>query len=94
MRNCFGLISAFNFESECCQKCESFNECSDEVIKTACKIEKAIDIRPILKKHLELKKGFPKADDLSINYEYQPIKKVKMALDSKVSDSLSVEDKK
>lgn len=94
MRNCFGLISAFNFESECCQKCESFNECSDEVIKTACKIEKAIDIRPILKKHLELKKGFPKADDLSINYEYQPLKKVKMALDSKVSDSLSAEDKK
>lgn len=94
MRNCFGLISAFNFESECCQKCESFNECSDEVIKTACKIEKAIDIRPILKKHLELKKNFPTATDLPINYEYQPIKKVKMAFDTKLSESLSAEDKK
>lgn len=94
MRNCFGLISAFNFESECCQKCESFNECSDEVIKTACKIEKAIDIRPILKKHLELKKNFPTVADLPINYEYQPIKKVKMAFDTKLSESLSAEDKK
>lgn len=94
MRNCFGLISAFNFESECCQKCESFNECSDEVIKTACKIEKAIDIRPILKKHLELKKNFPTVEDLPINYEYQPIKKVKMAFDTKLSESLSAEDKK
>lgn len=94
MRNCFGLISAFNFESECCQKCESFNECSDEVIKTACKIEKAIDIRPILKKHLELKKNFPTVADLPINYKYQPIKKVKMAFDTKLSESLSAEDKK
>ena len=94
MRNCFGLISAFNFESECCQKCESFNECSDEVIKTACKIEKAIDIRPILKRHLELKKNFPTVADLPINYEYQPIKKVKMAFDTKLSESLSAEDKK
>jgi hypothetical protein len=94
MRNCFGLISAFNFESECCQKCESFDECSDEVIKTACKIEKAIDIRPILKKHLELKKNFPTVADLPINYKYQPIKKVKMAFDTKLSESLSAEDKK
>lgn len=94
MRNCFGLISAFNFESECCQKCESFNECSDEVIKTACKIEKAIDIRPILKKHLELKKNFPTVADLPINYKYQPIKKVKMVFDTKLSESLSAEDKK
>lgn len=94
MRNCFGLISAFNFESECCQKCESFDECSDEVIKTACKIEKAIDIRPILKKHLELKKNFPTVADLQINYKYQPIKKVKMAFDTKLSESLSAEDKK
>lgn len=94
MRNCFGLISAFNFESECCQKCESFDECSDEVIKTACKIEKAIDIRPILKKHLELKKNFPTVADLPINYKYQPIKKVKMVFDTKLSESLSAEDKK
>lgn len=92
MKPCFGLISAFSYESEYCNQCPHFAECKDEVIKTACAIEKGIDISPILKKHLELKDKFPKTKDLEIKLNYAPKTKVKMAKDTKEFCELSLED--
>lgn len=93
-RMCFGLISTFDFESKHCQACEQFESCSHEVLRTACRIENAIDIRPVLQKHLELKKRFPTIKDAEISYDFEPSKKRTMAQDLKSVSGLSYQDQR